>query len=147
MAVADDITAGEVALIEALSLSGVTVRDRKAPATTGLDTPTLVTVSVEDDSTEFETTDDDTGVSGRYRMTVGIARRNLGDGLSGASTMRTMRQSIRRATVARAGLMTTVTAVDWVDVLPTPQFDAGLLDDGWDYSWLAFSVKTREPRA
>lgn len=145
MAVADDITAGEVALIDGLSLSGVTVRDRKQAATTELDTPTLVTVSVEEDGSEFETADDDTGVAGRYRMRVTIARRNGGDGLSGASSMREMRQDIRRATVAIDGLTDLVPAVDWVDALPTPQFDAGLLDSGWDYGFLDFSVKTREP--
>lgn len=146
MAVADDITAGEVSLIEGLGLSGVTVRDWKQAATTELNTPTLITVSVDDDRTEYETADDDTGVAGFYTVRVTIARRNSGDGLSGASTMRTMRQSIRRKTVAVDGLASAVVAVDWVDALPTPQFDAGLLDGGWDYGFLNFRVKTREAR-
>ena len=144
MAVADDITAGAVSLIGGLGLAGVTVVDRKAAATTELDTPTLATVSVFEDSVEYETADDDTGVAGRYRLTVTIARRNSGS-LVDQATTRGMRQSIRREMLE--GLAGAVVAVDWVDALPTPQFDPGLLDDGWDYSWLSFSVKTREARA
>lgn len=146
MAVADEISAGAVALINGLALAGVTVRDRKIPAAVEAEVSAVVTVSVAEDGTEFETADDDAGVAGRYRLVVSIARRSAG-ALSGAATMRDIRQAIRRETLAIDGLSGAVPAVDWADALPSPQFDAGMLDDGWDYGFLAFSVKTREPRA
>lgn len=144
MAVSDDIAAGVVALIDGLGLTGVTVVARKIPAMVEGDTPPVVCVAVTEVGEDWETADDDAGRAGRYRLTVVVLRRSGGT-LTDTQDVRDWRQAIRRRLTREPGL-TGVPAVDWVEALPTPQWDAGLLDDGIDYSPLAFSVKTREPR-
>lgn len=144
MAVADDLTAGVVALLGTLGLTGATIRDRKIPAVVEGETPPIICVSVAEVTEEWETADDDAGRAGRYSLNVTIVRRSGGT-LTDKTTVRTWRQLIRRRLTQEPGL-TGVPAVDWVDALPSRQWDAGFLDDGYDYSPLAFSVKTREPR-
>lgn len=144
MAVADDITAGVVAILGTLGLTGATIRDRKIPAVVEGETPPVVCVSVREDHDEWETADDATGRAGFYRLTVTIVRRTGGT-LADKSTVRDWRQAIRRKFTELPGL-DGVPAVDWVDSAPSPEWDPGLLDKGWDYSSLSFSIKTREAR-
>lgn len=142
--VADDIDVGVVALLGTLGLTGATVVSRKVPAVREGETPPVVCVAISEDHDEWETADDATGRAGFYRLTVTIVRRTAGT-LADKATVREWRQKIRRKLTEGPGLAG-VPAVDWADSLPSPEWEPGLLDDAWDYSTLAFSVKTREPR-
>jgi hypothetical protein len=142
--VADDLTAGVAALIAGLGLTGgPAVKDRKVPALAEGETD-VICVAVAEDGEDWETADDAYGRAGHYRLTVTQVRRSPMT-LADKAVVRERRQVIRRRLTRGPGL-TGVPAVDWITALPTPEFDAGLLDGNLDYSPMAFDVKTREPR-
>lgn len=140
---ADDILAAVKTQIEAIGLSGASVKVRKKPVRESGDADGLIVVSPHSDETYEPATAENT-VFGSYRVLVTIIQPAAWKTTTAGGTANEWRKAVRRK-LHKPGLAGAGEVTD-VSVQGRPAYGAGEADKNYTYSPLLLTIETTEAR-